>query len=276
MKQFYPTYLYVKTHNPTGLKYFGKTTKDPNKYRGSGTHWLRHIAKHGNDVTTEIIGYFIDKNQCEEAALKFSAEHNICESSSWANMIVENGLDGGDTGGALTRNYSPMSREAKKKLSSSLQGRAAWNKGLRGVTPGNKNPRSDEQKQRLSEANKGKPRSEEAIKKTADKLRGRKRPESSKWLAGRSVTEDTKKKIADANRGKIVSDTTKQKIREARAKQVFTDETKKKLSGKIVVINKAGEISKIDKDLYYSQIGPKEDWEWVMHRCAEAKSRKKG
>jgi hypothetical protein len=27
-KQFKPTYLYIKTHNITGLKYFGKTTDE--------------------------------------------------------------------------------------------------------------------------------------------------------------------------------------------------------------------------------------------------------
>lgn len=32
MTEFLPTYLYIKTHNQTGLKYFGKTTKDPFKY----------------------------------------------------------------------------------------------------------------------------------------------------------------------------------------------------------------------------------------------------
>ena len=37
-----PTYLYVKQHNKTGLKYFGKTTKkDPLKYKGSGLYWKR-------------------------------------------------------------------------------------------------------------------------------------------------------------------------------------------------------------------------------------------
>ena len=31
---FKPTYLYVKTHNKTGLKYFGKTTTpDPNNMK---------------------------------------------------------------------------------------------------------------------------------------------------------------------------------------------------------------------------------------------------
>ena len=32
MKQFKPTYLYVKTHNVTGLKYFGKTTLNRKRY----------------------------------------------------------------------------------------------------------------------------------------------------------------------------------------------------------------------------------------------------
>ena len=49
-------YLYVKTHNITGLKYLGKTINpDPHSYKGSGTIWLRHIKKHGYDVTTEIL-----------------------------------------------------------------------------------------------------------------------------------------------------------------------------------------------------------------------------
>ena len=273
MKQFYPTYLYVKTHNITGLKYFGKTTKDPSKYKGSGKHWLRHLTKHGNDVTTEIVGFYTDKDECETAAVKFSTDNEITASSDWANMIVENGLDGGYTG---NREYGPLSQNTREKLSNALKGRAAWNKGLTGACPGNRNPRSEETKRKLSEASKGKPRSVTAIEKTAAKLRGRKRPEASEWLRGRPVSEITKEKIAAANRKKIVSADTKQKIREARAKQVFTDETKQKLSGQVVVINKQGELSRISKEIYYSQTGPKEDWEWVMHRCAEAKARKIG
>jgi len=48
-----PTYLYIKKHNVTGLKYFGKTVRDPLKYKGSGQYWLTHLKQHGNDVTTE-------------------------------------------------------------------------------------------------------------------------------------------------------------------------------------------------------------------------------
>jgi hypothetical protein len=31
---FKPTWLYIKQHTVTGLKYFGKTTRNPEKYKG--------------------------------------------------------------------------------------------------------------------------------------------------------------------------------------------------------------------------------------------------
>ena len=90
---FKPTYLYVKTHNNTGLKYFGKTaSRDPLKYKGSGTRWLNHINYHGYDVTTEVIGYFIDEEECKKSALDFSIKNNIVESTQWANIILEDGI----------------------------------------------------------------------------------------------------------------------------------------------------------------------------------------
>jgi hypothetical protein len=88
--------LYIKTHNVTGLKYFGKTgSADPYKYHGSGKYWKRHIAVHGYDVTTEIIGQFEDLQECSRIALKFSEDHQIATSDLWANFKAENGLDGG-------------------------------------------------------------------------------------------------------------------------------------------------------------------------------------
>lgn len=88
-------YLYVKTHNITGLKYFGKTIrKDPHKYKGSGKRWKNHIKKHGYNVTTDIIGEYTDIEQCKIHALKFSIDNNIVESNEWANLKNEV-LDGG-------------------------------------------------------------------------------------------------------------------------------------------------------------------------------------
>lgn len=93
---FKPTFLYIKTHSYTGLKYFGKTTlSDPYKYKGSGKKWLNHIRKHGYHVSTELLGYFTNKEECNIAAIKFSIENNIVESSDWANLSIENGTDGG-------------------------------------------------------------------------------------------------------------------------------------------------------------------------------------
>lgn len=88
-------YLYVKTHNQTGLKYLGQTSSsDPHKYRGSGTRWLKHIKKHGNDVTTEILVETNDKAIIREKGIEYSNIFNVVESPEWANLKIEEG-DGG-------------------------------------------------------------------------------------------------------------------------------------------------------------------------------------
>ena len=83
-------YLYIKTHNLTGLKYFGKTIQlNVEKYRGSGTVWLNHIKKHGYNVSTEIIACFEDIEKCKEFAYDFSIKNDIVNSSEWANLEIE-------------------------------------------------------------------------------------------------------------------------------------------------------------------------------------------
>ena len=86
------TYLYHKQHKQTGLNYFGKTTKDPQHYRGSGKYWLSHLKKHGNDIETLQVWKFTDIDECSKFALEFSFKHNIVESNNWANLRFENGL----------------------------------------------------------------------------------------------------------------------------------------------------------------------------------------
>lgn len=130
-----PTYLYIKTHKITGLKYFGKTTKiDPNSYRGSGIHWKRHIAKYGYDVDTEILGIFLTKKELVEFATKFSIDNNIIESKEWANLKLENGLDGSPVG-------VKFSDEHKEKIRQSRIGKCF-------------NSFSDETRQKMSDASK--------------------------------------------------------------------------------------------------------------------------
>ena len=92
-------HLYIKEHVETGLLYFGKTTKDPYTYYGSGKYWLRHIKKHGKKcVKTVWASSFEDEEACVEFATFFSEFYNIVDSDIWANLINENGLDGAPPG----------------------------------------------------------------------------------------------------------------------------------------------------------------------------------
>jgi hypothetical protein len=95
-----PTYLYIKQHSVTGLKYFGKTNRDPYKYLGSGKYWTRHIKKYGKEhvVTLWVSELYTNKELLTEFALFFSEEYNIVESKEWANLIPENGLTGALSG----------------------------------------------------------------------------------------------------------------------------------------------------------------------------------
>lgn len=87
-------FLYKKTHNKTGLKYLGKTQQDPYKYKGSGTYWTRHLAIHGNDVSTEILLETEDPNELKQVGIYYSTLWNVVDSDEWANLKLENG-DGG-------------------------------------------------------------------------------------------------------------------------------------------------------------------------------------
>jgi len=102
--------LYIKTHNITGLKYFGKTVRDPFKYKGSGKRWLYHLRKHGTDISTEIYGIYDDFESARIAAITFSKENNIAESSDWANLIPEN-LEGASLFGHLNGRYKKKTND---------------------------------------------------------------------------------------------------------------------------------------------------------------------
>ena len=112
-------YLYKKTHNITGLKYLGKTCKDPFGYSGSGKYWLRHLRQHGNDVTTEIVFQTECLDEFRKFSINYSIEHNIVESSEWANLIIECG-SGGD---------NPLSRTVvakQKRLTTLKKNKKTW------------------------------------------------------------------------------------------------------------------------------------------------------
>jgi hypothetical protein len=186
-----PTYLYIKQHSVTGLKYFGKTTKDPYTYNGSGKHWARHIKKHGKKhiVTLWVSDLFHDTS-IVDYALQFSKEKNIVESKEWANMEPENGLNGCVPGRKHTD-------EVKAKMSK---------------------PLSAEHKANIS------------IFRTGKKLSSETRIKIGIASTGRTHSIEAKAKMSIVKKGKILSDETKTKISIGNKGKTVSDEAKAKMS----------------------------------------------
>lgn len=115
-------FLYIKQHSKTKLKYFGKTTRNPYKYLGSGLKWRNHINKHGTEfVETLRVWEFSNQEECTKFALEYSKTNNIVESSEWANLKDEDGLMGWGIGNNHNKGRK-LSEETKKKISESHKG----------------------------------------------------------------------------------------------------------------------------------------------------------
>jgi hypothetical protein len=169
--------LYVKTHNKTGLKYFGKTkSKNVHQYTGSGVYWRRHLNVHGKDYSTEIIAQFSEDQfeKLNEFAVNFSVENNIVASEEWANFTIETGLDGnslakerhpmwGRRGKDHQRYGKPLSEESRKRMSAAQKGRII----------------TDEMKRKISQTLKGSVLSPEVRKKIGESVKGKNKGELS-------------------------------------------------------------------------------------------------
>jgi hypothetical protein len=174
--------LYVKTHRLTGLKYLGKTERDPYTYSGSGIRWKRELNKYGNDVETEILFQSDNLDEIREKGLYYSELWNIVESNDWANFIEENG-SGGDT--SAFRDYEamsiktkgvpkgPQSEKHRKNNSLSHIGQKAWNKGLK------TGPVSEETRKKHTLARTGKKRGKYTLHKD---------PHGTKHLQGKKAS----------------------------------------------------------------------------------------
>ena len=116
-------YLYKKTHKDTGLKYLGKTIKDPEKYKGSGKYWRRHLKIHGENVETVILKECLSKIELATWGKYYSKLWDIVNSPEWANLREESG-DGGDT--SNTENFQKW----LPRLVVENKKRKWWNDGI--------------------------------------------------------------------------------------------------------------------------------------------------
>lgn len=203
-------YLYLKTHNITGLKYLGKTKNNPYTYMGSGKYWRRHIQKHGYDVTTDILLETEDPEEIKKAGLAYSRKHDIINSEEYANLIKESG-DGGDTWIGL----SPQSREDRiSKFKLKTKGIGRTDEQIENIFVGANSidtsySGKDKKDNRIF---KGRKHKEESIKKIKENNRiagSKKDIERNSNLTKRSYnkgiskTEEHKAKLSESNRGNI-------------------------------------------------------------------------
>lgn len=121
-------YLYVKTHNKTGLKYLGQTSaSDPHKYTGSGIYWRNHLKIHGVDYKTEILIECQTKEEIKMWGIYYSNLWDIVNAVNengkkiWANMKLEEGCGGGHT---------KWNEEQRKAISERRKGKPNPHKGM--------------------------------------------------------------------------------------------------------------------------------------------------
>lgn len=112
-------YLYVKTHNKTGLKYLGQTKQDPYSYKGSGVYWTKHLLEFGNDVSTLILHETVSKQKMQSLGRYYSKLWNIVDDNKWANLIPETGGGAGNNG--------TMSKSARAAQSKRMSGPDRYN-----------------------------------------------------------------------------------------------------------------------------------------------------
>lgn len=137
-------YLYVKEHEITKLKYFGRTFRDPYTYIGSGKVWLEHVKEHGRKhVRTLRVWEFENLDDCSAFATTFSRDNNIVLSVEWANLMEENAYSGAGKNNVPWNVGVPQKEATNIKSSRTL--REYWSTRVhpaKGKNPWNKNKRN--------------------------------------------------------------------------------------------------------------------------------------
>lgn len=225
-------FLYVKTHNVTGLKYLGQTSQcDPHRYQGSGTYWKRHLKKHGKNYSTEIIKECLTIDDLMYWGTFYSKLWNIIESDEWANLKEESG-DGGK--GMIHSEECKRQMSIIKKRQYENGEISPWNKGKTGIF-------SEETRKKISEAGKGRVHSNETKLKMSNADR-------SSYTRVTPVSEETKEKQSNLRKGQSSpakgikwSKEQKQKLSESRIGRICPTKGKRRQyrsDGSFYFINK--------------------------------------
>ena len=182
-------YIYLIIDLTNWKKYVGQhhyhLEKLDSNYHGSG-HIIKQIYKKRPHTLKEV---YLKTCYTQEELDEWEKYY-----IKFYNTLYPNGynLEEGGRGGV-------PSEETRRKLSESLKGKPAHNKGV---------PMSEEQKRKLSESKKS--ISDETRKKISESLKGKPAPNK-----GKPMSEEQKKKLSEINKGKHLSEETKKKMSES-------------------------------------------------------------
>ena len=183
-------YLYVKTHNITGLKYLGYTRRpDYHKYTGSGERWLAHLNKHGFNYSTQLIYQTDNKELLSFIGLTLSHSWNVVKSNLWANLKEEAG-DGGSPAISVRQQISKARMGMKFSEEHKTNLKIARNKRIV----------SEETKARTSQTMLGKPKSQEHRQNISKARIGNKNP-----MFGTKWSEERRAKTMETRRRKQIT-----------------------------------------------------------------------
>ena len=102
--------LYHHTHNVTGRKYLGQTTRDMNVYKGSGVDWREHLNEYGNDLTSKVLFESKNTEKFKEVCEYYSNKFDVVDNPDYFNKRPEHG---GSLGGAANPNYKTGKYEGR-------------------------------------------------------------------------------------------------------------------------------------------------------------------
>lgn len=88
--------LYHHTHNVTGKKYLGQTTRDLSVYKGSSLAWLEHLKEYGDDYTTEVLFESDNIEEFQEVCRQYSKKFDVVKNPEYFNLVEEYGGRLGD------------------------------------------------------------------------------------------------------------------------------------------------------------------------------------
>lgn len=133
-----PQKLYHHTHNVTGKKYLGQTTRDLSVYKGSSVSWLEHLKEYGDDYTTEILFESNDPEHFKQVCKQYSEKFDVVNNPEYFNLCSEYGGSLGDKANPNYKNGKYTGRlddpELYKKLDAEKH-KKTWSEGRKQGCP---------------------------------------------------------------------------------------------------------------------------------------------